>query len=126
MKSAETNGMWTIQDCCTNAFESMIVYAPVDAEGLQSAMTGSDSSNVAILPSGFCILPDGIESRPAVITTRREEKTAEGGSLLTVAFQVLANASPSAKLTMEAAENVNTLVACTVQNIKRSLQCEDG
>jgi homeobox-leucine zipper protein len=125
MKSKE-NSMWILQDSCTNAYESMVVYAPVDITGMQSVMTGCDASNIAILPSGFSILPDGLESRPLVITSRQEEKSTEGGSLLTIAFQILTNNSPTAKLTVESVESVNTLISCTLRNIKTSLQCEDG
>ncbi|XP_065631740.1 homeobox-leucine zipper protein GLABRA 2 [Quercus suber] len=125
MKSKE-NSMWVLQDGCTNAYESMVVYAPVDITGMQSVMTGCDSSNMAILPSGFSILPDGVESRPLVITSRQEEKSTEGGSLLTIAIQILTNTSPTAKLSVESVESVNTLISCTLRNIKTSLQCEDG
>lgn len=118
--------MWVLQDGCTNAYESMVVYAPVDITGMQSVMTGCDSSNMAILPSGFSILPDGVESRPLVITSRQEEKSTEGGSLLTIAIQILTNTSPTAKLSAESVDSVNTIISCTVRNIKTSLQCEDG
>lgn len=124
MKSKEN--MWILQDSCTNSYESMVVYAPVDVNGMQSVMTGCDSSNVPILASGFSILPDGLESRPIVITSRPEEKSNEGGSLLTIAFQILTNNSPSAKPSMESVESVNTLISCTLRNIKTALQCEDG
>ncbi|WCJ40787.1 Homeobox-leucine zipper protein GLABRA 2 [Euphorbia peplus] len=127
MKSKE-NATWILQDSCTNGFECMVVYAPVEISGMQSVITGCNSSNLAILPSGFSILPDGIESRPLVITSRQEEKGAEteGGSLMTMAFQILTNTSPTAKLTMESVESVNTLISCTLRNIKTSLQCEDS
>ncbi|XP_022721435.1 homeobox-leucine zipper protein GLABRA 2-like isoform X1 [Durio zibethinus] len=126
MKSKE-NSMWVLQDSCTNAFESMVVFAPVDITGMQSVITGCDSSSMAILPSGFSILPDGLESRPLVITSRHEKSNdTEGGSLLTIAFQILTNSSPTAKLTMESVESVNTIISCTLRNIKTSLQCEDG
>ncbi|RWR73432.1 homeobox-leucine zipper protein GLABRA 2 [Cinnamomum micranthum f. kanehirae] len=124
-KSKETN-LWILQDSCTNAFESMVVRAAVDIPGMQSVMTGVDSSNIAILSSGFSILPDGLETRPLVISSRPEERSMEGGSLLTVAFQILANPSPTAKLTTESMETTNTLISCTMQNIKTSLQCEDS
>ena len=117
--------MWILQDSCTNSYESMVVYAPVDITGMQSVITGCDSSNMAVLPSGFSILPDGSESRPLVITSRQEEKSTEGGSLLTIAFQITNN-SPTARLTMESVESVNTLISCTLRNIKTSLQCEDA
>ncbi|XP_050380573.1 homeobox-leucine zipper protein GLABRA 2 isoform X2 [Argentina anserina] len=127
MKSKE-NSMWILQDSCVNSYESMVVYAPVDITGMQSVMTGCDSSNMAVLSSGFSILPDGLESRPMVITSRKEDRgsDSEGGTLLTVAFQVLTNTSPTAKLTMESVESANTLISCTLINIKTSLQCEDG
>lgn len=118
--------MWLVQDSCTNAYESMVMYSPVDIIGMQAVMTGCDSSNIAVLPSGFSILPDGLESRPLLITSRQEEKSSESGSLLTIAFQVLTNTSPTAKLTMESIESANDLISCTLQNIRTSMQCEDG
>ncbi|KAL1829223.1 hypothetical protein ACET3Z_007635 [Daucus carota] len=125
MKHKEKS-MWILQDSCTNAYESTIVYAPVDIGSMQSAMTGCDSSNIAILPSGFSILPDGLESRPLVISSRQEDKSADGGSLLTIAFQILTSNSPSEKLSMESIESVKTLVSGTLKNIKTVLQCESG
>lgn len=119
--------MWVIQESCTNAYESMVVYAPVDILAMQSVMTGCDSSGLALLPSGFSILPDGVESRPLLITTRQDDdKSSEGGSLLTMALQLVTNASTSAKLSMESVESVNALISSTLKNIKTSLQCEDG
>lgn len=123
---SKDNNVSILQDSSTNAYESMVVYAPVDFAGIQSVMKGCDSSNVAVLPSGFSILPDGIEARPLVITSRLEEKCTEEGSLLTMAFQKLVNATPTAKLTMESVESVNSIVSCTLRNIRTSLQCEDG
>ncbi|KAM7254590.1 hypothetical protein ACFE04_003970 [Oxalis oulophora] len=125
MKSKE-NSMWILQDSCTNAFESMVVFAPVDIPGMQSVITGCHSGNLAILPSGFSILPDGVDSRPLVISLRQREKSSEGGSLLTIAFQILINSSDTAKLSIETVESVDTLISCTLRNIKTSLQCEDG
>ncbi|KAK4479612.1 hypothetical protein RD792_015138 [Penstemon davidsonii] len=121
----EEKNMWILQDSSTNDYESMVVYAPVDINGLQSVMAGCDSSNTAILSSGFSILPDGIKSRPLVITSREDENGTEGGSLLTIVFQILMSNSPTAKLSMESVDTVNTLVSCTLQNIKKSLLCED-
>ncbi|CAJ1951143.1 unnamed protein product [Sphenostylis stenocarpa] len=123
---SKENSVWVLQDSCTSAFESMVAYAPVDFASLQSVLTGCDSSNLPILPSGFSILPDGIEGRPLVIRSRQEEKGTEEGSLFTMVFQMLVNASPTAKLTMESVESANNLVSCTLRNIRTCLQCEDG
>lgn len=118
--------IWVLQDCCTNAYESLVVFAPLDITAMQSVVTGCDSSNITILPSGFSILPDGLESRSLVMTSRQEEKNTEGGSLLTVAFQIAVNISPAPKLTMESLDSVITVISRTLQNIKTSLQCEDS
>ncbi|KAK9677101.1 hypothetical protein RND81_11G121200 [Saponaria officinalis] len=125
LKSKE-NTMWVLQDSSTNIYESMVVYAPIDTSSIQSVMTGCDSSNVAVLPSGFSILPDGMESRSLVLTSRQEEKNTDGGCLLTIAIQVVSNGSPAARLTAESVEPVSSLISCVVGNIKRSLHCEDG
>ncbi|XP_059290793.1 homeobox-leucine zipper protein GLABRA 2-like [Lycium ferocissimum] len=117
---------WILQDTCTNAYESTIVYASVDIPHMKSVMTGRDSSNTAVLPSGFSILSDGLESRPLVITSIPEETCTDGGSLLTVVFQILTSNSPAAKLTVESVESVNNLISRALRRIKTSLQCEDG
>ncbi|KAI3759684.1 hypothetical protein L6452_07680 [Arctium lappa] len=125
MKSKEN--MWMLQDSCTNTYESMVVCAPVGVSSMQSVMSGCDSSNIAILPSGFSILPDGVETRPLVITSKAQDKSWEGlgGSLLTVGFQILTSDSPSAKHSMESVESINTLISTTLHNIKAGLQCDD-
>ncbi|XP_076936750.1 homeobox-leucine zipper protein GLABRA 2-like isoform X1 [Bidens hawaiensis] len=117
--------MWMIQDSCTNAYESMVVCAPVAMTTMQSIMAGCDSSSIAILPSGFSILPDGIETRPSVITSKANNQNWEYGSLLTVGFQILTSDSPLSKLSTESVDSVNTLISSTLHNIKTGLQCED-
>lgn len=117
--------IWVLQDSCTNSYESVVVYAPVDINTTQLVLAGHDPSNIQILPSGFSIIPDGAESRPLVITTTQDDRNSQGGSLLTLALQTLINPSPAAKLNMESVESVTNLVSVTLHNIKRSLQIED-
>ncbi|KAL5208389.1 hypothetical protein ABZP36_032824 [Zizania latifolia] len=114
--SANQSSMLILQETCTDASGSIVVYAPVDIPAMQLVMNGGDSTYVALLPSGFAILPDG----PRVATTGYET----GGSLLTVAFQILVNNQPTAKLTVESVETVNNLISCTIKKIKTALQCE--
>ena len=99
----------------------MVVYPGVDVTGMQSVMTGCDSSSLTILPSGFSILPDGSVSRPPLLITRqKDDKTADtnGGVMLTAAVQILTDASPSAKPTIESVEYVKNIICCTLKNIK--------
>ncbi|CAO2193352.1 unnamed protein product [Urochloa humidicola] len=113
--SANQSSMLILQETCTDASGSMVVYAPVDIPAMQLVMNGGDSTYVALLPSGFAILPDGPSAGAG-------QKT--GGSLLTVAFQILVNSQPTAKLTAESVETVNNLISCTIKKIKTALQCD--
>ncbi|KAH9300340.1 hypothetical protein KI387_011923, partial [Taxus chinensis] len=93
-----------LQECSRDSYGSMVVYAPVDIPAIHQVMNGQESINVALLPSGFAILPDGPESRP-------HTNPSVGGSLLTLAFQILVNNLPTAKLTMESVKTVNDLIS---------------
>ncbi|CAG7903179.1 unnamed protein product [Brassica rapa] len=125
VKSREKS-TWVLQDSCTNSYESVVVYAPVDINTTQMVIAGHDPSNIQILPCGFSIIPDGVESRQLVISSAQEaDRNTQGGSLLTMALQTLVNQSPAAKLNMESVESVTNLVSVTLHNIKRCLQIED-
>ncbi|CAL9130598.1 unnamed protein product [Musa acuminata var. zebrina] len=109
--NATQSSMLILQETCTDASGSLVVYAPVDIPAMHLVMSGGDSAYVSLLPSGFAILPDGGTHKAP-------------GSLLTVAFQILVNSQPTAKLTVESVETVNNLISCTVQKIKAALHCE--
>lgn len=121
--------MLILQETCTDPSGSIVVYAPVDIPAMHVVMNGGDSTYVALLPSGFAIVPDG----PNRTTTTNgnggsngcQNRVSGSGSLLTVAFQILVDSLPTAKLTVESVETVNNLISCTVQNIKAALQSEN-
>ncbi|KAF5731702.1 homeodomain family protein [Tripterygium wilfordii] len=125
--NSNQSSMLILQETCIDAAGSLVVYAPVDIPAMHVVMNGGDSAYVALLPSGFAIVPDGHGSRGPTPT---HNGAANGGpprasgSLLTVAFQILVNTLPTAKLTVESVETVNNLISCTVQKIKAAVQCE--
>ncbi|KAM6584878.1 hypothetical protein CsatB_011880 [Cannabis sativa] len=139
------SSMLILQETCIDEAGSLVVYAPVDIPAMHVVMNGGDSAYVALLPSGFAIVPDGPGSRgpnlgstPNGGCSNNNNNGGSGsngngggdgshrasGSLLTVAFQILVNSLPTAKLTVESVETVNNLISCTVQKIKAALQCE--
>ncbi|KAF5952959.1 hypothetical protein HYC85_010903 [Camellia sinensis] len=128
--NANQSSMLILQETCIDAAGSLVVYAPVDIPAMHVVMNGGDSAYVALLPSGFAIVPDGPESRgpvgngPANGASGGVPAQRVSGSLLTVAFQILVNSLPTAKLTVESVETVNNLISCTVQKIKAALHCE--
>uniref|UniRef100_A0A5B6ZQB5 Putative homeobox-leucine zipper protein ANTHOCYANINLESS 2 isoform X2 n=1 Tax=Davidia involucrata TaxID=16924 RepID=A0A5B6ZQB5_DAVIN len=128
--NANQSSMLILQETCIDAAGSLVVYAPVDIPAMHVVMNGGDSAYVALLPSGFAIVPDGPGSRGASSGPTSGNDSNGGphsrvsGSLLTVAFQILVNSLPTAKLTVESVETVNNLISCTVQKIKAALHCE--
>ncbi|CAN6205269.1 unnamed protein product [Urochloa humidicola] len=125
--SGNQNNMLILQETCTDSSGSLVVYAPVDVQSMHVVMNGGDSAYVSLLPSGFAILPDG-HSQPsdAAQDSPNGQSSTVGskntGSLVTVAFQILVNNLPTAKLTMESVETVSNLLSCTIQKIKSALQ----
>ncbi|KAB2052310.1 hypothetical protein ES319_A12G111700v1 [Gossypium barbadense] len=127
--NANQSSMLILQETCIDSAGSLVVYAPVDIPAMHVVMSGGDSAYVALLPSGFAIVPDGPGSHGPISNGHVNGNTGGGssrvgGSLLTVAFQILVNSLPTAKLTVESVETVNNLISCTVQKIKAALQCE--
>ncbi|CAN4125793.1 unnamed protein product [Withania somnifera] len=130
--NANQSSMLILQETCIDAAGALVVYAPVDIPAMHVVMNGGDSSYVALLPSGFSIVPDGPGSRGSSnANCGSNGPSCNGGqdqriigSLLTVAFQILVNSLPTAKLTVESVETVNNLISCTVQKIKAALHCE--
>ncbi|KAF8702504.1 hypothetical protein HU200_032884 [Digitaria exilis] len=114
--NTQLNSILILQETCTDKSGAMVVYAPVDFPAMQLVMGGGDSTYVALLPSGFAILPGGSS------TGGVGHKTS--GSLLTVAFQILVNSQPTAKLTVESVDTLYSLISCTIEKIKAALHCD--
>ncbi|XP_048328134.2 homeobox-leucine zipper protein HDG2 isoform X1 [Ziziphus jujuba] len=120
--SSQSN-MLILQESCTDSTASFVIYAPVDIVAMNVVLNGGDPDYVALLPSGFAILPDGTSSHGG---GGGIGETGSGGSLLTVAFQILVDSVPTAKLSLGSVATVNQLIACTVERIKASLSCDNA
>ncbi|KAL2349515.1 hypothetical protein Fmac_003515 [Flemingia macrophylla] len=110
--SSQSN-MLILQESSTDSTGSYVVYAPVDIVAMNVVLSGGDPDYVALLPSGFAILPDGPGINGGTILD-----VGSGGSLLTVAFQILVDSAPTAKLSLGSVATVNSLIKCTVERIK--------
>ncbi|KAM1017845.1 hypothetical protein ACFX2A_048357 [Malus domestica] len=107
------DNMLILQECYIDPLGSFIIYAPVDMQILNVAVSGEDSSNMSILPSGFMISSDG-----------RPEMGGACGSLLTVAFHILVSSPTTSKqMNKELVATVNTLISSNVEKIKVALNC---
>ncbi|KAG5405113.1 hypothetical protein IGI04_011232 [Brassica rapa subsp. trilocularis] len=126
--SSQSN-MLILQESCTDASGSYVIYAPVDIVAMNVVLSGGDPDYVALLPSGFAILPDGSVggggdgNREVVSSSTASESC---GSLLTVAFQILVDSVPTAKLSLGSVATVNSLIKCTVERIKAAVAGDRG
>ena len=57
--NSNQSNMLILQESCTDASGSYVIYAPVDVVAMNVVLNGGDTDYVALLPSGFAILPDG-------------------------------------------------------------------
>ncbi|CAH1423815.1 unnamed protein product [Lactuca virosa] len=113
--SSQSN-MLILQESSSDSTGSYVIYAPVDIVAMNVVLSGGDPDYVALLPSGFAILPDGPGQDQGGIP-----ELGTGGSLLTVAFQILVDSVPTAKLSLGSVATVNSLIKCTVERIKAAV-----
>ncbi|KAL0712773.1 hypothetical protein Bca4012_019751 [Brassica carinata] len=128
--SSQSN-MLILQESCTDASGSYVIYAPVDIVAMNVVLSGGDPDYVALLPSGFAILPDGSvggggDGNEQEVVSSSTTASGSSGSLLTVAFQILVDSVPTAKLSLGSVATVNSLIKCTVERIKAALACDVG
>jgi homeobox-leucine zipper protein len=120
--NSNQSNMLILQESCTDASGSYVIYAPVDVVAMNVVLNGGDPDYVALLPSGFAILPDGPTG--SSLQAGGGGGAGTGGSLLTVAFQILVDSVPTAKLSLGSVATVNSLIACTVERIKAAVSGE--
>ncbi|CAL5185284.1 unnamed protein product [Lathyrus oleraceus] len=119
--------MLYLQDSWTDSSGSMIVYSPVSLQSLNVVMGGGDSSFVALLPSGFSILPDGHSNSNNIVGGSSDGSGNFGGEndnsgcLLTVGLQMLLKNPQTGKMTKETVDTVNSLIAGTIEKVKDAL-----
>ncbi|GFZ15515.1 homeobox-7 [Actinidia rufa] len=120
-----------LQESCTDESGSLVVYATVNVDAIQLAMSTEDPSCIPLLPLGFVIVPVGPTSTSTdpngVVSQIPEDSGAEnpsdsgGGCLLTVGLQVLASTVPTAKLNLSSVTAINNLLCNTVHQINTAL-----
>ncbi|WVZ82025.1 hypothetical protein U9M48_029341 [Paspalum notatum var. saurae] len=126
--NANQNNMLILQESCTDASGSLVVYSPIDIPAANVVMSGEDPSAIPLLPSGFAILPDGRPGSDDPLggcgaSSSAAAVAAPPGCVVTVAFQILVSNLPSSRLNAESVATVNSLIGTTVQQIKAALNC---
>ncbi|KAI8006479.1 Homeobox-leucine zipper protein HDG2 [Camellia lanceoleosa] len=109
------NNMLILQESSIDPTGSFVIYAPVDGTAMNTVLHGGNPDNVALLPSGFAVLPDGPGRHGSGIGEANP-----GGSLVTVSFQILVDSTPT--VTIRSVATVNNLITCTVEMIKVAME----
>lgn len=114
--------MLILQESCIDATGSFVVYAPIDLASMNLVLGGGNPDYVALLPSGFAVLPDGpgLNGGPGPIC----EAGSGGGCLLTVAFQILVDSAPTSKISVGSVTTVNSLIKRTVEKIRDAVSLD--
>ncbi|XP_078428635.1 homeobox-leucine zipper protein ROC2-like [Wolffia australiana] len=120
--NSNQSNMLILQESCTDAAGSYVIYAPVDLAAMKLVLGGGNPDYVTLLPSGFAILPDG----PGTSTEGGGGHGGSGGALLTVAFQILVDSQPNAKLSLGSVATVDNLISSTVDRIKSNVLGDGG
>ncbi|KAF2544577.1 hypothetical protein F2Q68_00033262 [Brassica cretica] len=115
MSQGPKRNMMMLQECYMDALGGMIVYAPLDMASMSLATSGEvDPLKIPILSSGFTISNDG----------RRSMVAEEGGTILTVVFQILVSEDKRISgMNEQSVDTVTSLISSTVRNIKLLLNC---
>lgn len=103
---------------------SYVIYAPTDVATMTAAIMGENSSMLPVLPSGFVICPDG-EPNSAMGAFDGADTERSGGSLLTVAFQILASADGRNMPNRKAGAAVNSLLTSTILRVRDAFNCNN-
>ncbi|XP_028805969.1 homeobox-leucine zipper protein HDG5 [Neltuma alba] len=126
-----------VQESCTDQSGSLVVYATIDVESIQLAMSGEDPSSIALLPQGFVIVPATTSAAAINANSTESAATAAGAPpppastlnqacLLTVGLQVLASTIPTAKLNLSSVTAINNHLCNTLHQIEAALCTDNG
>ncbi|XP_038981871.1 homeobox-leucine zipper protein ROC2-like isoform X2 [Phoenix dactylifera] len=106
-----------LQENCSHATGSYVIYAPIDIVALNAILTGQEADYVALLPCGFTIFPD----LPHGMQDGIDGEGGSGGSLLTVSFQILADSNPHSNISADTIATLTALVTNTCDQVISSL-----
>ncbi|GAA0174739.1 homeodomain transcription factor [Lithospermum erythrorhizon] len=102
-----------IQESFRDSNCSYVVYAPIDISAMSYILQGEEADFVAILPSGFSILPG---------STMHVDKEGGKGSILTISFEIIDESLSSPDvLPPSSVSTAYNIIKATIVSIKHAL-----
>ena len=100
-----------LQESHTDITGSYVIYAPIDLPATSALVNGTvNPDNVAVLPSGFAILPDR--------APKSDDEDGATGSFLTVAFHIIDNDSSKEYVPPDSLDTIQRIMKETVASVK--------
>ncbi|CAI7790993.1 unnamed protein product, partial [Closterium sp. NIES-54] len=118
---AQTN-MLILQETTFDPSGALIVYAPVDIPAMKEVISGGSSDSVALLPSGFSLLPDcalSSDQRVALFHAAPVQPTAGGAASAAFAGGAAGNGRYGAEEGWQQGGEVDSLVAQAMRSAAR-------
>ncbi|CAI5471919.1 unnamed protein product [Closterium sp. Yama58-4] len=118
---AQTN-MLILQETTFDPSGALIVYAPVDIPAMKEVISGGSSDSVALLPSGFSLLPDcalSSDQRVALFHAAPVQPTAGGAASAAFAGGAVANGGYGADEGWQQGGEVDSLAAQAMRSAAR-------
>uniref|UniRef100_M1C945 Homeobox protein n=1 Tax=Solanum tuberosum TaxID=4113 RepID=M1C945_SOLTU len=117
-----------LQYICMDATRSLLVYATIDSQEINTVMKGGNSSCVTLFSNGIAIVPDCFQDFSTTnnynVISGKMNNGFDGGSLVTISFQMMGNIFPNTTLSMELVKEANALISHTIHKIKSALKCK--
>uniref|UniRef100_M1C946 HD domain class transcription factor n=1 Tax=Solanum tuberosum TaxID=4113 RepID=M1C946_SOLTU len=117
-----------LQDTCMDATGSLLVYATIDSQEINTVMKVGDSSCVTLSSNGITIVPDCFQDFSTTnnynVISGEMNNGFGGGSLVIISFQMVGNIFPTTTLSMELVKEANALISHTIHKIKSALKCK--
>ncbi|XP_022941488.1 homeobox-leucine zipper protein MERISTEM L1-like isoform X1 [Cucurbita moschata] len=104
-----------LQESYFDATGSYIVYAPVDLFAMSILLRGGNPDNVAILSSGFVVLPDNLKMNG--------QEVEADGSIVTVALNIVDH-SITERIPFDSMVSMHRIMNETVASIKQAFQVQ--
>ncbi|CAN0891680.1 Homeobox-leucine zipper protein HDG1 [Linum grandiflorum] len=115
-----------LQEVWNDESSSVMVYAPVNTQSIDTVLRGGDSTSVPLLPCGFAIFPDGNDGAASyddgagASTSTGISIGSRGGCIVTVGFQMLVSPVPTTRVRRKSLETANELLSLIIQRIRNA------
>ncbi|XP_027075663.1 homeobox-leucine zipper protein HDG11-like [Coffea arabica] len=119
--------MLILQESSIDLLGANLIYVPVPVSTITSAISGQDTTDTNVLPSGFIISSDGVDGGTRAGASSSSSMIGSNSSLLTVAFQIMVRPDTfSDRLITDSVATIHALISSTVQKIRLAVGSRFG